>query len=263
MRTLSSWIRLDVLPPGRRIFALQQMRKRAVDLGIEELVEPIDRAIAQDQSALAMDSSLHENRSGQPIDASSVDQQIDRTLTMIWRILGHYTRDYDDRLATKAQEFRELLFPQGLGGHIHLEFPDQLAANDRVIEILETDEYRQWFDEQGFRSFANRLRSLNASFGAFLTDSPMSGGGTGGEGGKVTWNDVKAARNLGQELLLQLVARVLGIYADDADTRNALLEPVVSQLRSMAQHRRRRQKIVDVDPDTGHPRRSEPQEFPE
>jgi hypothetical protein len=68
-----------------------------------------------------------------------------------------------------------------------------------------------------------------------------------------SWDDVKAGRELGQELYLQVVANIIMRFAANLSTRSALLEPIWDQNQEIKAYRRQRRTLVDVDPDSGEP----------
>lgn len=228
--SLSQLFNISTLPPNRRIQALRRVRERSEAHKLDELLGAIDAAIAHDEHALALENTRQQN----PSDSRGLDDRIDRTIGMIAGLLEDYGKDTDGRIAGRATELRKELFPQGLQHHVNLPYAQQHVANEHVVTLLEAPENRQWIEEQGLRPLTNRLRKLNTSFGALLH--------TAEEGsGVASWADIQIARRLGHERMLQVVARIVGMYptSETADTRTHLLQPILEQAQVVREFRQR------------------------
>lgn len=70
---------------------------------------------------------------------------------------------------------------------------------------------------------------------------------------KVDFGLVRAAREALHEAVAVLVVQVLAHHADpeQADARAAALEPILLQAERVADLRRRRRRVTDVDPESG------------
>jgi hypothetical protein len=73
----------------------------------------------------------------------------------------------------------------------------------------------------------------------------------------ISFGEVKDARTQGQQLLLQAVAMILGLFpsesAADQAGRAKLLGPILRQNEAIRVYLRSRRNVEDVDPDTGLP----------
>lgn len=232
--SLSQLFNLSPMPPNRRILALRKVRKRAEDMKLTDVVEAIDDAIKRDELALTAESARLEERSGQSMDSTALDDRIDRTLGLIDKLLEDYAKDTDPAVADKARELEKAMFPDGLQHHIDLPHAEQHTANGHVVTLMESPEHRAWIDEHGLRSLGNRLRTLNASFGALLHAEEWAEE-------SLTWDRLRTERRLGHERLLQVVTRILCHFmGDDQGAQRAeLLQPILEQDQAL-QHAKRR-----------------------
>ena len=231
--SLSELFSISRIPPNRRILALHQVRERAAARSLGAIVTSADAAIAHDEHALSLETSRIEQRSGKIVDSTALDDRIDRAMRMISHLLDDYCKDTDKDVSAKAHELRDTLLPLGLAHHISLPYQEQHVANETVVAALEAPENREWVENQGLRPLVNRLRNLNASFGALLHASSESSE-------IASWSEVQNARKQGHELFLEVVARIVGTYAgaDDAEARTELLQPILEQVRAASKKRR-------------------------
>lgn len=232
--SLAQLFNITRLAPNRRILALHHVRERAQARQLDSVATACDAAIAHDEHALSLETTRQKERSGQTVDSTALDNRIDRAMRMIAHLLEDYTKDTVKEVAAKARELQSLLLPEGLQHHINLPYAAQHVANERVVTALEAPEHRDWVDAKGFRPLANRLRNLNASFGALLH--------TGEElAESASWEQIQTARRHGHELLLRVVATIVGQFPDDdgADARTELLQPVLEQVEAASGQKKR------------------------
>ena len=243
---ISAFLKLYIFTPGRRVYALRRLREVAIERGVHDLVPAIDEALAHEERTAALESAWGITQAEIETRPREIDPQIDRTLLLIDQILRHHA-DRNSEAGRRAGELVAALFPQGVSHHIRLPYIDQLTANERVLAILESSERQAWVERLGLSMLAASLRERNLAFGQALRLRE--------QGASVTFADVRAARDRGQEMLLEIVARILGRYATpaDAELRTALLQPIADQNESIRLYRRRRRRVVDVDPTTGEP----------
>lgn len=243
---ISNFINLYVFTPGRRVYALRRLREIAIARGVDDLVPAIDEALAHEAHTAALESAWGVTQAEVETRPREIDPQIDRNLLLIDQILRHYA-DQGGEVGRYAGALVAALFPHGVSHHIRLPYIDQLAANERVLSTLEAAERQTWVERLGLRMLVASLRELNEVFGHALRLREQEAA--------VTFADVRAARERGQALLLEIVARVLGRFptAADAETRTALLQPIADQNEEIRLYRRRRRRVVDIDPSTGEP----------
>lgn len=235
--SLSQLFNINRVAPNRRILALHHVRDRArARGGLDDIVAACDTAIKHDEHALSLETSRQQKRSGETVDPTALDNRIDRTMRMIAHLLVDYAKDTVKEVAAKARELQSELLPHGLQHHINLPYGEQHVANERVVTALESPEHREWFDAKGFRPLANRLRKLNASFGALLhADDGQR------DSEAISWENIQVARREGHELLLRVVAKVVGRYPGDdgAEVRTELLQPILEQVEAASEQKKR------------------------
>lgn len=239
-RLLSSLFALYTLTPGRRIYALGRVRERALAKELTVIVAAIDAAIAQDRHALDIDAARLAPTKSPPVRQR--DTAVDRTLAVIHRLLSHFAAGEDSAVPSALLSN---LFPINLAHHVRLPFVEQAAANERVLAVVEGEAHKTWLDNHGLRPLIVQLRTTHDEFAAALHARD--------DESAPSWDEVKAARESGQELYLQVVARVIVQFIEDPEARDELLEPVWDQEALIRAYRRQRRTVVDVDPDTGEP----------
>ena len=240
---LTSLFALYTLTPGRRIYSLNGVRKLVVPLNLVQLTKVIDAAITHDRQVLDMDAQWRARKAAKSSPVRAKDNAVDRVLTMIDRLLSHYAQDEDN--PGTAAALLATLFPVGVTHHTRLTFVEQAAANERVLAILEADTHAKWLNTHGLHALIEELRAAHDVFAATLRGRNATNG--------PSWDDVKAGRENGQEMYLQVVANIIVHFAGDLTTRSALLEPIWDQNEEIKAYRRQRRALVDVDPDSGEP----------
>jgi hypothetical protein len=224
---------------GRRIFALRGVRQLAADKQPKEILMAIDAAIAQDRKAIEIDAGRATSYA--TIRVTEKDLAVDRTLMAIEYLLSYHSGNQPDSAAAKLQS---TLFPGGANFHTRLPHVEQVAANERVLAILEGAEHAQWLDGHGLRSLIVDLRRTHDAFEGALMARSLDGG--------VGWEQVKAARAAGQELYLEVVIRILAHSLTEPSVRETLMEPIWRQEELVRAYRRtRRGALADVDPESG------------
>jgi hypothetical protein len=121
------------------------------------------------------------------------DLVVDRTLMAIEYMLTYHAGTEPDSMAAKL---KAALFPSGANFHTRWAHVEQVAANERVLSILESEEHARWFDGAGLRPLIDDLRRAHDEFEATLMARNLDGA--------VGWEQVKAARLAGQDLYLYL-----------------------------------------------------------
>jgi hypothetical protein len=235
-RPITSLFALYILTPGRRIYALGRVLERAKAKDLAELVAAIEAAIAHDRHVLELDAARFERAK---IPVRERDAEVDRTLGTIEHLLSHYAQTTN----LTASTLLVTLFPNGLAHHIRLPHIEQAAANERVLSILEGNTHKQWLDVHGLRPLIEQLRAEHDAFAAALHARDAES--------VPTWDEVKQARERGQELYLHIVATIVAQFGGKPDVLDDLLEPVWAQDQLIQDYRRQRRNVADVDPDSG------------
>src|SRR5690606_31102882 len=98
----------------------------------------------------------------------------------------------------------------------------------------------------GLSSYVERLTGLISDFRQALQEESVR---------EISYDEIRQAQAEGQELMLRVVAKVLGDHGGTGDEETAfrqeLLAPVLTQNRRMAERYSNRRGATDVDPETG------------
>ena len=236
-RSITSLFSLYILTPGRRIYALRRVAERAKVHELQEFAPGIELAIAHDHETLDLDAARTERA---VVEVREHDTEVDRTLGAIQSLISHFANG-KSKDAT-AEALLGLLFPSGLSAHVHLPHVEQASANERVLKILEGNLHKQWLDTHGVRPLIIELRTNHDEFEAAMKAR---------DAGTPSYDDVKEARDRGQELYLEVVAHIVSHLRDKPEIRDDLLEPIRAQDLRIQHYRRQRRSVVDVNPETG------------
>jgi hypothetical protein len=242
---LSVTINLYISTPGRRVYALREVKRRAAERGLSDLIARIDRALEHEKHTAELEGLWSVGRAGKRPVPRDFDPRIDRTLLVIEQMLIACSEDPDPEVARYAGELVNQLFPQSVSEHIRLPYIDQLQANEYVLTVLEATERKAWVDRLGLGLYTRRLRALNDGFRQALLDRDADPA--------VSFEEVRAARDQAQNNYVAVAARITGMYCDaaDAELRSVLLAPIMEQNDELRTYRRRRRRPVDIDADTG------------
>lgn len=249
--SLGSLFNIYVLSTGRRLFAVQQVKKRAAERGCAAIEQRCALCLEHDRTTRGLESRWLAQQNAAPLlEASAtkrVDVLTDRALTSL--------RDGaeaqlaaavpGDGLAEKVAAFLLDLFPGGVAKVTSLPYVDELAAVDGIVEKLQGS-LAPVAAELGLTRIADRLAQLAVEYrDALEADKPTA----------IDFGDVRAARARGQDLMLQVVAMIAGTYPDstpeDTAARAALLAPILEQNEAVRLYLRSRRAVEDVDPETG------------
>ena len=248
--TLSPYFDLYDFPTGRRLFALGEMRERAESVEDEELVGAIDRALEVNQRARHLEGQWRHARSVDQMArrrAAQIDNDLDRAVGALHSQLKAVAALFaDEPKGRTASAMREELFPDGAGAITRMSFEEELSTVKYLLEQLSTEWGGDLADLE-IKSTVEKLSSLADAFEDALAEPPRS----------TTWDEVREARNRGQEAMLHAVATVLGKFGTDEDDaiemRQRLLTPIRNQNERIGELHKRQRGLTDVDPETGEP----------
>lgn len=246
----SSFVTSYVFSPGRRIVTAQTILDVATEVGDTELAQQATEAIAFDRNVWQMQRKWEKTRTikeGTRVDLRQIDQQLDRNLVGIFNVAdGHvYSLLPGDEQYDISQAFLEEFFPNGPGAITRLPYEDQLATVDAYLVRWHSD-WKDRLDKLALTTLVARATSLTAEYRKGVTTIAQR---------DLTWDEVKATDNIGQELMLALVIRVCGFYnsqsPDDINMRTRYLATFIDQNQRIAQIRKRTPIVADIDPDSG------------
>ena len=247
--TLRTVIDLYEFTTGRRLFALGLTRAAARARNHKSIVAVCDVAIAHDMKV----RELERRWSGEPDDvganpeAKRIDGLVDRTLSAIrdGAIAQTQGAAVDDPIHAEVESFLKRLFPGGLARVTSAPFVEELQMVDEIVALLR-GELAPTVKELGLGKLAKRLADLAAQYRVALEAPPPS---------IIGWGRVRAGRAEGQELLLEVVAVIMGHFhartEESNEARAALLGPILKQNDAIGAYLRSRRAVDDVNPDTG------------
>lgn len=249
--SLGSLLNLYQFSTGRRLFAMQQVLTRAHQRSLPPLEAHIELCLEHDHQTRQLDARWS-GKTGKQIHVTGevlvqeVDSLVDRTLTALRNVAQAQadTATPGDGIAERVGTFLREIFPAGVAAITSLPYVDELAAVDRIVGRLQGD-LQPLVDILHLERQATRLAQLAVDYRAAL-EAPKS---------TTSFGDVRSARARGQELMLEVVAMILGLYprasGADLDARADLLGPIFQQNEAIRLYLRARRRVEDVDPETG------------
>jgi hypothetical protein len=246
---LASLFNLYQFSTGRRIFALQQVLKAAKKLKLADLEAHVVAAIKHDRTTRKLDVQWQKqgSRPKSQGDASRIDPLVDRTLTALRDGAAAQAEGAapDEDIVEKVDAFIAEIFPSGVTAVTQLSYVDELSAVDEIVAKLK-GELAPTVKELGLTRQAARLAKLAGEYRAALETQPAPA---------LDFGTVRAARAQGQNLMLQAIAMIVGMFPTNRpnheQARAALLTPILKQNEAIAQYLRTRRTVEDVNPETG------------
>jgi hypothetical protein len=246
--TLDSLFNLYVLSTGRRTFVLQQMKPIAAELEQKSLVTMINRALEHETKTLKLEAKWEASGyASDPQKVKKVDAKVDRALSALRdsALAASQAAEQGDPIQATAQELIGQIFPGGVQAVSSTPYVEELAAVDTMVMQLRGPLARH-VEDLGLERFVKRLAELAKEYREAQEEK---------RGNEVNFGDVRAARALGQELLLQAVAVVLGTFygsgAEHTRVRSMLMTPMMEQQEAVRQYLKFKKPIEDIDPETG------------
>lgn len=233
-------------PTGRRLVALAEVRKRAMEYGLSSIAERAAQGLAHDMGTLALEQQ-HRPALQDPhgVDAPAMSKQLDRRLRQLDSSLS---LELDAFPATHprhqaAERLRTALFPHGIIALISAPLVQQyVEVNDVLERAGEADLARDAALVPGFLALLDDIRALNAEYGQSLGSYFCA----------PSMNALRRARLQGQAHILDSMVLILAHFKDAPvhdPERAYLLEPILVQNNEIARLRRRRQALGDLDVD--------------
>jgi hypothetical protein len=249
MFELTHWINLYILQSGRRIWAHRKVRAEAVLRGLTGLVAHVDRALEHDLGVRARQHAWQETKNRAPSPAAvKSDIELDRALGSLHDVLAAFAAaPVDAAFKAPAATLLAALFPAGVAALTQRSFEDEQTAVAHLLTRMD-GELAPAVEQLGLVPHRESIRAHNEALGAQLGAARPAG---------VSFDEVDALDVVGQDLVLETVARILGAFpsASESDraARAALLAPIAEQSDDVrrARQRRRTTAPADVDPETG------------
>ncbi|APR79022.1 Hypothetical protein A7982_04369 [Minicystis rosea] len=247
--TLRTLIGLYEFTTGRRLFALGLTRAAAKARSLKNIVTLCDAAIAHDTQV----RQLERRWSSEPNDteanpaAKRIDVLVDRTLGAIrdGAVAQTQGASTDDPIHAEVESFLKRLFPNGVFAVTSAPYVEELQVVDEIVKLLQGD-LAATAKELGLGKLTKRLADLAVQYRDALEAPPPS---------IVAWGRVRAGRAEGQELMLEVVAAIMGQFhartEESNEARATLLGPILKQNDAIGAYLRSRRAVDDVNPDTG------------
>ena len=238
-------------PTGRRLHALREIARRAMELVVAPVVTHATRAIAHDERVMAMEAAMAAASTSQHRpDAGVLDRKVDRAVTGVELHLDAQVRMYGEEhpIGRDATLVRDELLPDGAGAITFLPYATQHERVDALLAMAENP-------DGAVGQAVARIPGLSQMFGQLRTHNDEYGASLQGyDRGRPSREELAAAQAEGQDNLAEVVFVIMAHYAGQPELhaqRDSLLEPVLRQNEAIRLARRRRRLPGDVDPETG------------
>ncbi|MFU8806462.1 MAG: hypothetical protein ACNA8W_21800 [Bradymonadaceae bacterium] len=249
---MATYITLLIFTAARRVFAFSQLLIIARRFQDEEVEAFLEKSIAHDRETLRKEALWRAARQPQGTGrgkAVDIDNAIDRLVGAMHKSVQNLVSSVDPGhpIVAKGREFNRAVFPDGAHPIVTLQHEDQLGVMEELLERFDGP-LRSHISELSLTIYVDQLRTLVPQFRSELKKQEPRPA--------ITFDEVRAAREQGQENLLAIVARILGEnYTNSTahvERRNEYLSIVFEQNERIRSHRSRRRRVmVDVNPDTG------------
>ena len=246
--SLSEFMNVYTFPPGRREFVLRSMAEVARRLGLKDLAKGMQQAVEHENKLRDMERALAADRArSTPPRLRELDPELDLTIGAMYRQLSEAVAVLKGTPRAEAAE-RILgdLLPEGAAAVVHLAYPEQAAECESVRSKLQR-EYADDVRVAGIQPYVDRMAVLTPEYVSLVKEYKT--------GREITLDEVRAAREQGQENLLVALVKVLGRYADptpeNIQARSELLAPFRFHTEAIRRYYQSRRSVRDVDPNTG------------
>ena len=252
--THSNLMDLFQLPAGRRAYALAAVHAAAKKAKVE-LGDVAKAAVAANETCRAREKSWAASGATSKTQAVTaklrrIDGRVDKSVTGIRDTfvseLEDLTDDGDAETADRIRDGLDRHFPNGAAAYTKIAHVEEHAA----VTALVADLRKEHPDLVKLLGLERRLARLSALLPKYKAEIDASNAGA-----TITYKDVVLAREAAHEAMCALVAVVAGRWwrPEDAATRGALLGPILQQSEKVAEARRGRREVEDIDPETGDP----------
>ena len=233
---LSQFLSIAHIGTSARIAAYRGMRAAAEELGLEELTTQLDTARDHDAHTLELEKRWAASpgcRGESPL-ADEFSRTVDPLLSSIRDVALAQAKGMplEDPLPQRIVSMLRDIFPVGVGVMIQLPLPERLTAIEVLLQKLRAH-YAELVVELGLTRKAGFLAARVQECRDALAAA----------GGRVDYPRLCAAQARGHRLLLQVVARVLGMYYDSENpnhvaSRTRFLTPLTELVERIKAHDR-------------------------
>lgn len=242
------------LPAGRRAYALAAVLAAAKKAKVE-LGDVAKAAVAANEACRARDKSWDATGATTKTSAVSlklrrIDARVDKSVTGIRGSMVAELEDMDveddPQTADRIRDCLDRHFPAGAAAYTKIAHVEEHAA----VTALVADLRKEHADVVKLLGLERRLARLAALLPQYKAEIDASN-----VGATITYKDVVIAREAAHEAMCALMAVIAGRWwrPEDMATRAALLGPILQQSEKVAEARRGRREVEDIDPETGDP----------
>jgi hypothetical protein len=191
-------------------------------------------------------SALRNLKTTWPVRVIELDQEHDRLLASMDKVLAGMEGGPDDALSTLAAgKLRRTLFSAGLAALTQLDFVQQREQTQAWLTRL-ANESKEEIEVLGLKRMFDRLAVVTAEFGQLIDQSKQQA--------PMTYDKLRDAEAVGHDLILRFVVGICakhnGQEPGDEAARASLLAPILEQ-NELVRDLYRKRAITDVDPETG------------
>jgi hypothetical protein len=255
MASVSDFLFLNQQPAGGLVFCVKGTRTAAVGLDLPEVVKSCDVCLEAadvyyDQS-VAWERTKNTPKARGDGEAMALDVLVDRGVSGVHTHAVNLDRAMppESEVAMAAREFIRRAFPNGAEAITKLRHAEESVAVSKLVkDCKDPKRLAPLVATLGLTPLVNHLGELSVRFDAALRKSVPA---------ETSWSEVKAAAAEAHERYAQLFAFIIGHYnlqtPEHITARTTLLKPILDQDYRVAEARRLRKPVVDVDPNTGEP----------
>jgi hypothetical protein len=249
MTTNSELLNLYELSAGRRVFAANQVARRAQELGLAPIASAAEQVAAQGREALSLETRWREARTA-PVspDAVRLDKALDRAIGALHDVIQAHRAGFAEESPVRksADILAGRLFPDGARAIVTLSFPEEIVRIEQLVALANA-ELREEVARIGATALVQQVSELVGGLRRVLE-------ARGDKSPAVTYDRVREAHAQGNELLAGLLIQILATALSRPlapEQRAALLRPILDQNEAVRAARARRREPSDVNPDTG------------
>lgn len=240
--------KFNTLSTGRRTFALRKLRPIARQYDFRRLVKRVDYSLQHEDHVRVLDWNWEAFKLKESVDPiKELDGRLDQTVTAVRDGAVNQAKGArpDDDIVAKVNEFLGQVFPAGVQAITQAPYVEELDKVELMLSKL-GGELAATVVEFGLGRQVARLAELAVEYRAALENRPE----------RMSFDEVREARAIGQNNLLSIVAMIVNEYWDDRNpehlsARSALLAPILEQIAAVRAYLSARRAVRDIDPDTG------------
>lgn len=210
-----------------------------------QLRAQIDLAVEKTEDAARLQFQWTSHNRLEPMRRENVmnaDNAADRAVSALFDAINLYRRmDPSLPLFQAADGLLKLLLPEGVSAITFLQFEDQHAATDMLLEQADGPGAAA-VQMLNIGPFAEMLRDANRVYGEHLSSLDNTG---------VTYKQVQAAYRVALNEFFGVVLIAWSNNLATPETRNKVLAPIHEQNVRLRAHYRRKKAAPRVDPKTG------------